>query len=74
MNVAVGGTNGWFPDGAGDKPWLDGSFSEYLFFFLSQVLRIKLIIFPAAMYDFAMAQDEWYASWPVDRKERAMAM
>ncbi|KAI0740036.1 concanavalin A-like lectin/glucanase [Earliella scabrosa] len=25
MNVAVGGTNGWFPDGVGDKPWLDGS-------------------------------------------------
>lgn len=25
MNVAVGGTNGWFPDGAGNKPWLDGS-------------------------------------------------
>ncbi|RPD53558.1 glycoside hydrolase family 16 protein [Lentinus tigrinus ALCF2SS1-7] len=25
MNVAVGGTNGWFPDGAGDKPWLDHS-------------------------------------------------
>ncbi|EIW53031.1 concanavalin A-like lectin/glucanase [Trametes versicolor FP-101664 SS1] len=25
MNVAVGGTNGWFPDGAGGKPWLDGS-------------------------------------------------
>jgi len=25
MDVAVGGTNGWFPDGAGDKPWLDGS-------------------------------------------------
>ncbi|PPQ88363.1 hypothetical protein CVT25_002109 [Psilocybe cyanescens] len=24
MNVAVGGTNGWFPDGGG-KPWLDGS-------------------------------------------------
>ncbi|RPD53563.1 concanavalin A-like lectin/glucanase [Lentinus tigrinus ALCF2SS1-7] len=27
MNVAVGGTNGWFPDGVGDKPWLDGSLS-----------------------------------------------
>ena len=27
MNVAVGGTNGWFPDGAGDKPWLDHSLS-----------------------------------------------
>ncbi|KAI0357220.1 concanavalin A-like lectin/glucanase [Trametes cingulata] len=25
MNLAVGGTNGWFPDGVGDKPWLDGS-------------------------------------------------
>jgi len=25
MNVAVGGTNGWFPDGIGNKPWLDGS-------------------------------------------------
>ncbi|KAG6890189.1 hypothetical protein C0995_010894 [Termitomyces sp. Mi166 len=25
LNVAAGGTNGWFPDRAGDKPWLDGS-------------------------------------------------
>ncbi|KAJ7244227.1 hypothetical protein C8J57DRAFT_1364108, partial [Mycena rebaudengoi] len=24
MNVAVGGTNGWFPDGP-EKLWLDGS-------------------------------------------------
>jgi hypothetical protein len=23
--MAVGGTNGWFPDGSGDKPWLDNS-------------------------------------------------
>jgi hypothetical protein len=29
MNVAVGGTNGWFPDGAGGKPWLDQSGREY---------------------------------------------
>ena len=27
LNVAVGSTNGWFPDGAGGKPWLDGSAS-----------------------------------------------
>ena len=27
LNVAVGGTNGWFPDGVGNKPWLDGSLS-----------------------------------------------
>ncbi|KAK0462851.1 GH16 beta-1,3-glucan recognition protein [Desarmillaria tabescens] len=25
LNVAIGGTNGWFEDGYGDKPWLDGS-------------------------------------------------
>jgi hypothetical protein len=33
MNVAVGGTNGWFPDGQGDKPWLNhaGSASSFLF-------------------------------------------
>lgn len=28
LNVAVGGTNGWFPDNNGHKPWLDGSQSE----------------------------------------------
>ncbi|KAK7408697.1 hypothetical protein QQX98_009112 [Neonectria punicea] len=25
LNVAVGGTQGWFPDGMGTKPWADGS-------------------------------------------------
>ncbi|KZF20767.1 glycoside hydrolase family 16 protein [Xylona heveae TC161] len=25
MNVAVGGTNGWFKDGSSGKPWVDGS-------------------------------------------------
>jgi hypothetical protein len=25
LNVAVGGTNGYFPDGVGNKPWADGS-------------------------------------------------
>ncbi|KAJ7583872.1 GH16 beta-1,3-glucan recognition protein [Mycena floridula] len=25
LNVGVGGTNGWFPDGGSGKPWLDGS-------------------------------------------------
>lgn len=25
INVAVGGTNGWFEDGKSNKPWLDGS-------------------------------------------------
>ena len=25
LNVAVGGANGYFPDGVGGKPWSDGS-------------------------------------------------
>ena len=29
MDVAVGGTNGWFPDNVGGKPWLDGSDSKF---------------------------------------------
>ena len=28
MNVAVGGTTGWFPDFQGNKPWLDNSARE----------------------------------------------
>lgn len=24
LDVAIGGTNGWFPDAAGNKPWLNG--------------------------------------------------
>jgi hypothetical protein len=35
MNVAVGGTNGWFPDGQGDKPWLNHAGSKSPSFFLS---------------------------------------
>lgn len=25
LDVAAGGTSGWFPDGVGGKPWFDGS-------------------------------------------------
>jgi hypothetical protein len=28
MNVAVGASNGYFPDGEGDKPWIDGAQSS----------------------------------------------
>ena len=38
MNVGVGSTNGWFPDGQGKKPWLNHAksmFSDSIFkFFL----------------------------------------
>lgn len=28
LDVATGGTNGWFPDGDGNKPWLNGELGE----------------------------------------------
>ena len=29
INMAVGGTSGWFPDELGNKPWFDGSDSAF---------------------------------------------
>ncbi|KAE9385250.1 concanavalin A-like lectin/glucanase [Gymnopus androsaceus JB14] len=51
LNVAVGGTNGWFPDGQGDKPWIDASDIKPFF---------------PAMCDFTNAQSTWSATWPED--------
>jgi hypothetical protein len=31
INLAVGGTSGWFPDKVGNKPWFDSSLSAFLF-------------------------------------------
>ncbi|KAJ6589374.1 concanavalin A-like lectin/glucanase domain-containing protein [Mycena capillaripes] len=47
MNVAVGGTNGWFPDGP-EKPWLDGSGTAPLDF-----LRAKDQWYPTWPQDIA---------------------
>ena len=30
MNVAVGGTTGWFPDWQGNKPWINSGASAFL--------------------------------------------
>ena len=32
MNVVVGSTNGWFPDGQGKKPWLNHAQSMFFEF------------------------------------------
>lgn len=32
LNVAVGGTNGWFPDGEGNKPWTNQGNSAWDFY------------------------------------------
>lgn len=36
LSLAAGGTNGWFPDNAGNKPWLDGSNTAMRDFALAQ--------------------------------------
>ncbi|KAL4071883.1 concanavalin A-like lectin/glucanase domain-containing protein [Scleroderma citrinum] len=36
LSLAAGGTNGWFPDNAGNKPWLDGSDTAMRDFALKQ--------------------------------------
>ncbi len=30
LNVAAGGTTGWFPDWQGNKPWINGEPSEFM--------------------------------------------
>lgn len=36
MNLGVGGTNGWFPDSIGGKPWIDDSLSAMSDFWLAK--------------------------------------
>ena len=75
MNVAVGGTNGWFPDNVGDKPWLDRSDSKcFTFYFGDNIISPITLLNSAAMYDFARAQDTWYSTWPQDPRDRGMAV
>ena len=77
LDVAAGGTNGWFPDGVGDKPWLDGSLSEYHRHMVSIFFSASLLTFhitAAAMRDFAKAQDTWYETWPKNIADRAMVV
>ncbi|KAJ7472249.1 glycoside hydrolase family 16 protein [Mycena galericulata] len=36
IDLAVGGTSGWFPDGVGNKPWFDGSLTAMYDFWTKQ--------------------------------------
>ena len=53
LNVAVGGTNGYFPDGwtnaNGPKPWSNES--------------------PTAHKDFWLAKNDWYPTWNPDQND-----
>ena len=76
LDLAVGGTSGWFPDGVGNKPWLDGSLSTSFprcMHYARPLLIVRFFVL-AAMHDFAQAQSTWFATWPTDPKQRGMAV
>jgi hypothetical protein len=78
LNVAVGSANGWFPEGQGNKPWLDRAQSKLCFFFWlvrhhdrnTDSDTVHVHIDPAR--DFANAQSAWYPTWPSNVEDRAM--
>jgi hypothetical protein len=74
LDVAVGGTNGWFPDGAGNKPWLNGALGMFLLLGSSPTVVRCLSMYADAMQTFAQAEDKWYKTWPSSEEDRAMRM
>jgi hypothetical protein len=86
LDVAIGGTNGWFPDGAGNKPWLNGA--RGVFFSTTIDLGVVhtqsaadhrplfavLPMYADAMQTFAQEEDKWYKTWPESQEDRAMRM
>lgn len=74
MNVAVGGTNGWFPDGQGNKPWLNQD-TRKSSINASAYANSCLHGYPLdAMRSFAEAKEQWYPTWPENLDDRAMAI
>ncbi|KAF9524937.1 concanavalin A-like lectin/glucanase domain-containing protein [Crepidotus variabilis] len=64
IDLAVGGTSGWFPDGVGGKMWYDGSLTA-------------MRDFAKAQDEDANVQDGgdgrgWYKSWPEGRDDRSL--
>ena len=81
LDVAVGGTNGWFPDGAGNKPWLNGALGAFILLLFGRRHthtrprhRPLYSIYADAMQTFAKAEDKWYKTWPESDEDRAMRM
>lgn len=55
LNVAVGGTNGWFPESQGDKPWLNGAGNPQRDFI--RALQHWYPTWPSSVEDRAMVVD-----------------
>ena len=78
LSVAVGGTNGWFPD-SGDKPWSNNAPVRLLLphHRASRARRadpaLSLVLQNAAR-DFWNNRAKWQPTWPEDPKERGMVV
>ena len=46
----------------------------FFFFWLFKATSHSYCPLPAAMLDFTVATDDWYATWASDQQERAFAM
>lgn len=77
LSVAVGGTNGWFPDNVPNKPWSNQSpVSPALL--TSHGLEAHVLTLPTSVFqqsaarDFWVNRNKWLPTWPADPKKRGM--
>ena len=74
LSVAVGSTNGWFPESQGNKPWLDHAECACIACLLISYCSLMRHTFVGPMCDFVANQDQWYPTWPTNVEERAMVV
>jgi hypothetical protein len=65
LNVAVGGTNGYWPDTVGNKPWADGQFAKRSFACetLTDIFILRLAGSDTAQLEFWKAKSQWLPTW-----------
>lgn len=71
INVAVGGTNGYFEDAVGDKPWSDAGPAASEFYKSKEIIQtekapsIGLLVF---IFNGLTGVDTWLPTWPSGSK------
>jgi beta-glucanase (GH16 family) len=72
LNVAVGAQNGWFWDGQGGKPWVDGSDFAARDFWNGESTSICNFVFREILI-ISTAKDTWLPTWG-EGNERGMTV
>lgn len=57
LDLAVGGTSGWFPDGVGDKPWFDTAGDEAALLAFAQAQKVWSATWPSNEDDVSFRID-----------------